>query len=457
MTAAFLASWREEIACELETNARGVLSRRQKVLAGTVRKETAFPDLQAVRDYESPVVSRRARDINWNGEPDMAGLVGWCSDTFCFPAEEIVDRLRNLYWKALAMRHLRLAALAADRALPRELAASILVTARLLVAVHDQKTSEATTFVPAYRVELDPVPLLAMIVPHLPRPDPHAVVENDPRRQGLEGTSPGRKAKLKVVEKTGRTTCSYWVGVEWVEAAEAGRRLVEEWRDRKGAKERKKAEADERKRAKAQARVTVLPPKSPHQATKPRTKVVVAPRAPPSDSDDDEPILTRRPPTLAPSLGAAQSESKRAHTPTPPPPTVLPDDASSSQQSPKSPRKLPPVRPKNVRKVVLYLSSEDEDELPERLEWPPRAGSLKPPSLGRAEREPSPLLAKAGMTVKPVGKGSFHTIVKVKESDVRRSKSPAVVAMGKGWAGEAVAGKTKDKWVNVEVLDLTSD
>lgn len=488
---AFLAGWREDVAMELETNRGGFLSRREKALANRVRAEESFPCLQAVADYEHPVVSAdRNRKIDWYEQVDMPRLVGWCSDRFEWPVEEIVDKLRNSLWKVLAHHHLRLVALQMDSTVPRLLSPSPLSKAKLMLAVHDYKTSDATSFVPAYRVELDPAPLLHLIVPHLPCPDPHAVAEDDPRRLGIEGASPGKKQKLKTMEKTGRASCSHWIGEGFVCVGEEGRRLVEEWREGVEGRRRRKEEVDGRRRAKdGRIAFPVTKPATTKSTTKKTVPepVVRSRPPPPVDSSDDEspvarppsqikapvrttrePVVRSRPPPPVDSdeddaavarllsLPKASSTAKRAHSKTTPPPPV-PNGGSTTRPAPKGPRKVappPPDRPSKAHGGAIYLDLSDSDlesdDLPERIAFPAKAtvttkagpDPLRPVEPNSASRNCSTTSSKAPT------KGHTTSSGRIKVGDPVKAKSSKAAKGG--------ASVRKD-WSEVEVLDLSSD
>ncbi|KPV76947.1 uncharacterized protein RHOBADRAFT_2791, partial [Rhodotorula graminis WP1] len=161
----FLAEWRTSVADELRTNSRGLMSRREKKLADTVERATAFPSLKIVDFYLDPRVSDpRAADYTaptWDRQLDLGALADFAQRKFEWGHVELESKLRNKVWLGLALREARRAALAADSershaspSRPAPSGSTPPVPSGWIAAVRDLKVDTTTGLVPSYRVEL---------------------------------------------------------------------------------------------------------------------------------------------------------------------------------------------------------------------------------------------------------------------------------------------------------------
>ncbi|GAA5841574.1 hypothetical protein JCM9279_000695 [Rhodotorula babjevae] len=271
-----LADWRASVADELRTNSRGLMSRREKKLADTVERATAFPSLKIVDFYLDPRVSDpRAADYSaatWARDFDVGALVEFAQRKFEWGHVVLKSKLRNKLWRGLALREMRRAALAADSerspassSRPAPAGSTPPVPTGWLAGISDFKVENSTDLVPSYRVELSPAIFDALVASVLPARDPHplpdyAGMDSDEERTARAKRKARGQAQEPPKAPVGATAFRHWVPREVVEACGEGRRAVRAWRDDKERKQRDKDEAaalkEERRRAREAAKAS---------------------------------------------------------------------------------------------------------------------------------------------------------------------------------------------------------
>jgi len=303
----FIDEWRSSVADELRTNRRGLMSRREKKLADTVERATAFPSLKIVDFYLDPRVSDPRASFysapSWDGDIDLGALVEFAQRKFEWGNVLLESKLRNKLWLGLAVREVRRAALAADSERARASSSRSAppgstppVPSGWLAGVSDFKVENSTGCVPSYRVELSASVFDALVASVLPACDPHTLPDYagmDSDEESAERAK--RKARGRAQEAPKPPTSStfrHWVPREVVEACGEGQRAVKAWRDGKERKQRDKDEAaalkEERRRVReaAKASPTKARPAASGstRARTPSAKRVVG--RPPSEDDE---------------------------------------------------------------------------------------------------------------------------------------------------------------------------
>ncbi|CAL1695341.1 unnamed protein product [Somion occarium] len=113
---AFLPQWRTEISNELHTNSSGLLPHR----CPSIVLPDDFPDLKILVNYAYPICSETAGSRGGvlldKGDLSIPRLAGFCEAHFdeWGHRSRIIERFRDLLWKASLMRVLRRAAMEAD-------------------------------------------------------------------------------------------------------------------------------------------------------------------------------------------------------------------------------------------------------------------------------------------------------------------------------------------------------
>ncbi|GAA5865309.1 hypothetical protein JCM1840_001521 [Sporobolomyces johnsonii] len=256
----FLAGWREEIADVLHTNRDKLFDKRAPALASKVLDKPDFPNLDVVRSYVHPRVSKPGSTDppTWERRVDVPGLVTFTSDLFEWGHEELIAKFRNLVWIGLSMREMRRAALDADRGTSSSSSSYALLPDDFIQGITGLKTGPSTAFTPSYRIQLDPAPFDALVHSALPQPDPFPFPnydhynETDAAELRAERKRRGRVAEPPKKPDTG--SFRHWVPRGFVEACGGGRERVREWKEVEERKAREKAEKEERKREKERAR-----------------------------------------------------------------------------------------------------------------------------------------------------------------------------------------------------------
>ncbi|GAA5961009.1 hypothetical protein JCM21900_002272 [Sporobolomyces salmonicolor] len=257
----FLAGWREEIADVLRMNRNKLFDKRAPALASKILAETNFPNLDVVRSYVRPRVSRPGSSdpLTWERRIDVPALVTFISHLFEWGHEELTAKFRNLVWIGLAMREMRRAALDADRGTLSPSSSSYpLLRHKFIQGITDLKTGPSTEFAPSYRIQLDPAPFDALVHAALPQPDPFPFPNYDRYDETYaaelraERKRLGRAAEPPKKPDTG--SFRHWVPRGFVEALGEGRERVRKWKEARERKVREKEEKEERKRARERAR-----------------------------------------------------------------------------------------------------------------------------------------------------------------------------------------------------------
>lgn len=372
--------WRESVCRELETDSQGFIGRKMKKLANTLRGSLNFPRPDVLHCYTNPAITSSSIAIRWDEEIDMSALIPYLEDTFEWSHIETTNKLRNLFWKGFFMKDLRRAALNRDKSLPKtpqlnssysSTKSSFASSSKLpscsehlsnnskpppspstyISTLHSPKTSSTTSFIPSYRVELNPSPYLAHSTPHLLSPDPYPPPVVD--------ITAGEKLKNGTKEATGTTELRHWIPTELLMADNECRRLIEEFEEGKKKKSpvkkgRKVKDSDEEEEdGKKKKR------KGKGKAKLKETKVI--------DSDEDEPkvkaVKPKKPSTLTTTAkGKEKTSSGRAK---------LISDTESSEEEGKEEKKETAkptssnqAKGKGIQFVLSLTDSDDDDELP---------------------------------------------------------------------------------------------
>ncbi|KAI5478769.1 putative DNA repair endonuclease rad2 [Pseudohyphozyma bogoriensis] len=418
-----LDDWREEVCVELETDRAKRLGRRQKKLAADLRSHVNFPRVDVLRCYTDPAV-KSAVPLSWDKEIDMATLVPYLETTFEWSHVETRNKLRNIFWKGFFMQDLRRAALASDATLPRSLAlpsfyssskaslassskskpssASSLTpatprgnTSTLIAGLHEFKNGHTTSFLPSYRVELDPSPFLSTTTPHLSTPELFPYDFSALQLLSQDGETLRQKNGTR--ETTGTGDLRHWIPVEMLKAGEGCKELIEGFEQKKEEKERKK-KSPVKGRGKAKEKAKVVDDDSESEAasstqksnkSKGKAKASLVDDKAPSVKSKSKPTTSAsfkariRAPLLTSDLSSDDDEFPQLREPTyyksltpkiTPSPTII-DLCSSPERSPPKPSKPPKAAPVSPTKRRRLPSEERSVSAP----------APKQPEFGRKE------------------------------------------------------------------------